>query len=104
METMATAAMEVSCLESKTTRALTSPMSSATTIKATIHSASMMAVNHTVAATDSSIAQPVFGSTSSRKDNEDDKKGRLFNANKSVHYFHHVDEDSCHGCINHSSL
>jgi len=45
-----------------------------------------------------------FGSTSSRKDDDDNKKGRLFDANESVHYFHHVDEDSCHGCINQSSL
>ncbi len=102
-------------------------MSSATTIKTTIHSASMMAVNHTAAAmeattvpmvtgptmapaiatstvtaTVSSIVQPnhtTFGSTSSRKDNDDNKKGRLFDANESIHYFHHVDDDSCHGCI-----
>ena len=89
-ETTATAATEVSCLESKTRRASTS---------------SMTAVNHTTAATDSLIAQPnhtAFGSTASRKDDDDDKKGRLFDANESVHYFHRVDEDSCHGCINHS--
>ena len=92
VETTATAATEVSCLESKTRRASTS---------------SMTAVNHTTAATDSLIAQPnhtAFGSTSSRKDDDDDKKGRLFDANESVHYFHHVDEDSCRGCINQSSL
>ncbi len=61
----------------------------------------------TVIATVSSMVQSnhtAFGSTSSRKDDDDNKKGILFDANKSVHYFHHVDEDSCHGCINQSSL
>ncbi len=46
-----------------------------------------------VIATVSSMAQSnhaAFGSTSSRKDDDDNKKGRLFDANKSVHYFHHV--------------
>jgi hypothetical protein len=98
--------------------ASTLPMSSTTTIKATIYSASMMAVNHTAAAMEATTAPTVtgpamapaiatsmviatvssmaqsnhaaFGSTSSRKDDDDNKKGRLFDANKSVHYFHHV--------------
>ena len=34
----------------------------------------------------------------------DNKPGRLFNANESVHYLHHFDADSCHGCIDRSSL
>jgi hypothetical protein len=129
---MASLCKAVSRPESKMTMTVALPMSSTTTIMMPMHSAAMTAVIHTAATTEAmtvpsatrlamatsiatsmvmatvmSMAQAnltAFAITCSRKDDDNNKQGRLFNTNESVHYFHHLDTDSCHGCINQSSL
>ena len=75
-------------------------MESATVMATATSTAMVIATATAMMATAKSTA---FARTCSRKDDDDNEQGRLFDANESVYYFHHLDADSCHGCFNHSS-